>query len=146
MNIYTKSVILDNGIGGWAFVKEYVDGVTCMWGNSKEAIKKKDLDILCVYKACQKMCQDSMNCIIFTDSKYVFDGITKFCNIWMENGWKTKNDKSVKNVELWEYIYNVKDCLHYLPDNIESERSKMAYNLALEAANNDVVNFSMMID
>ena len=36
---------------------------------------------------------------IFTDSKYLKDGIESWIHKWKINGWKTSNKKSVKNKE-----------------------------------------------
>jgi ribonuclease HI len=41
---------------------------------------------------------------IYTDSKYVMDGITQWLHNWKRNNWKTKNNKPVKNQELWEEL------------------------------------------
>ena len=38
---------------------------------------------------------------LYTDSKYVKDGITKWIINWKKNGWKNASKKSVKNSELW---------------------------------------------
>ena len=41
---------------------------------------------------------------LFTDSKYVMDGITKWINGWKKNGWRTADKKPVKNAELWQRL------------------------------------------
>lgn len=38
---------------------------------------------------------------IFTDSKYLKDGIESWIYKWKQNGWKTSNKKAVKNKDLW---------------------------------------------
>lgn len=38
---------------------------------------------------------------IYTDSKYVMDGVTKYMHSWKRQGWKTADKKPVKNKELW---------------------------------------------
>ena len=38
---------------------------------------------------------------LYTDSKYVRDGITKWMANWKVRGWKTANKKPVKNQDLW---------------------------------------------
>jgi ribonuclease HI len=38
---------------------------------------------------------------IFTDSRYVIDGITLYLENWKENGFKTADKKPVKNQDLW---------------------------------------------
>ena len=41
---------------------------------------------------------------LYTDSKYVLDGITSWLDNWKKRGWKTANKKPVKNVELWQRL------------------------------------------
>ena len=38
---------------------------------------------------------------IYTDSKYLKDGIESWIYKWKSNGWKTANKKPVKNKDLW---------------------------------------------
>jgi ribonuclease HI len=38
---------------------------------------------------------------IFTDSRYVIDGLTKWLQGWRRRGWKTTTDTPVKNRQLW---------------------------------------------
>jgi ribonuclease HI len=48
----------------------------------------------------------SKPCIIdlYTDSKYVMDGVTQWMDGWKAKGWKTAAKKPVKNQDLWEHI------------------------------------------
>jgi ribonuclease HI len=41
---------------------------------------------------------------IVTDSAYVKDGITGWIHGWKRRGWKTADNKPVKNVELWQRL------------------------------------------
>ena len=45
------------------------------------------------------------NITLYTDSRYVMDGITKWLPNWKNNNWKTANKKSeVKNIDLWQKL------------------------------------------
>ena len=48
---------------------------------------------------------------IFTDSKYVKDGITDWIKRWKVNNWKSSNKKPVKNKDLWIKLDNA--CLKH---------------------------------
>lgn len=39
-----------------------------------------------------------------TDSQYVKDGLTKWIHGWVKKGWKTADNKPVKNVDLWQRL------------------------------------------
>jgi len=41
---------------------------------------------------------------VFTDSKYVINGITKWIHGWKRNGWKTKAKEDVLNRDLWQKL------------------------------------------
>ena len=41
---------------------------------------------------------------LFTDSKYVMDGITQWIQNWKKNNWRTAAKKDVKNKELWQKL------------------------------------------
>ena len=41
---------------------------------------------------------------LYTDSRYVLDGATKWIHGWKKNGWRTGDRKPVKNVELWQRL------------------------------------------
>jgi ribonuclease HI len=38
---------------------------------------------------------------LYTDSRYVIDGITKWVHGWQRNGWKNASRKPVRNADLW---------------------------------------------
>jgi ribonuclease HI len=42
--------------------------------------------------------------LVYTDSSYVKDGITKWIIGWKQRGWTTADKKPVKNVELWQKL------------------------------------------
>ncbi|MCU0940882.1 MAG: ribonuclease HI [Burkholderiaceae bacterium] len=42
--------------------------------------------------------------VLHTDSQYVQLGITQWISGWQRRGWKTADNKPVKNVELWQRL------------------------------------------
>ncbi len=50
--------------------------------------------------------------LLFTDSTYVKDGVTKWIHGWKRNGWRTADKKPVKNVELWQRLDTARDGHH----------------------------------
>ena len=41
---------------------------------------------------------------LYTDSKYLIDGITKWLPGWQKRGWKTASKQPVKNEDLWRQL------------------------------------------
>ena len=71
---------------------------------------------------------------IFTDSKYLKDGIEKWINNWKVNGWKTANKKQVKNKDLWlmleEKINKHKVSWNWVKGHAENKYNNKADDLA----------------
>ena len=42
---------------------------------------------------------------LYTDSQYVKNGINDWLRRWVSNGWKTANNKAVKNQDLWIEVH-----------------------------------------
>lgn len=42
--------------------------------------------------------------VLYTDSKYVMDGIRDWLPNWKKRGWKTASRKPVKNQDLWQLL------------------------------------------
>ncbi len=44
---------------------------------------------------------------IFTDSCYLYNGITNWIYMWKKKNWKNSNNKLIKNIDLWLILYNL---------------------------------------
>lgn len=44
---------------------------------------------------------------LYSDSKYVLDGITRWVDGWKKRGWVTASKKPVRNAELWHDLIEV---------------------------------------
>ena len=42
--------------------------------------------------------------ILYTDSKYMMDGVQQWMPAWKARGWKTADKKPVKNQDLWQEL------------------------------------------
>ncbi len=103
VTIYTDGACSGNpGPGGWAAIlfwngeeKELSGGENPTTNNRMEL--KAAIEGLNALKA-----QSSV--ILYTDSRYVMDGLTKWLPRWKANGWKTADKKPVKNEDLWRTL------------------------------------------
>jgi ribonuclease HI len=103
ITIYTDGACLGNpGFGGWAAVLMYKNHYKEISGSQKEATNNQ-MELMAVIEALKALKKKS-DVKIFSDSKYVKDGITKWIFNWKKNGWKTANKKPVKNYELWQVL------------------------------------------
>ena len=101
--MYTDGACRGNpGPGGWGA------HITC--GGSIKEIFGGKLDVtnnqmeLCAAIEGLAALKESCNVELFTDSKYVMDGITQWIHNWKKNNWRTAAKKDVKNKELWQRL------------------------------------------
>jgi len=102
--IYTDGACSGNpGIGGWGAVIIIKNEKPIYLNGGSEYTTNNKMELTAAIKSLQYF-TESKNIIIFTDSKYVMNGIESWIDNWKKNGWKTANKKKVKNQELWEKL------------------------------------------
>lgn len=103
VKIYTDGACSGNpGPGGWAAIllymsfKKVVCGSESMTTNNRMELRAA-VEALSILK---------FQCYVklYTDSKYLKDGISVWIKNWIANGWKTSDKKPVKNVDLWQEL------------------------------------------
>ena len=101
VNVYTDGACSGNpGIGGWGVVI-LIDGCEPIHinGGSNNTTNNK-MELTAAIEALKYFKKNS-SINLFTDSKYVKDGIESWIVNWKKNGWKTASKKPVKNKMLW---------------------------------------------
>ena len=101
LKIYTDGACSGNpGKGGWAAV--ILDSNLNQKNNSggENNTTNNRMELLAPIMALKKIKKKS-DITVFTDSKYVKDGITDWIKKWKVNNWKSSNKKPVKNKDLW---------------------------------------------
>ena len=101
IKIFTDGACSGNpGIGGWGAVI-IIDNAESLFLNGGEKVTTNNKMELKAAINSLKYFKKPETIEIFTDSKYVKDGIEKWIKNWKINGWKTASKKPVKNKELW---------------------------------------------
>ncbi len=100
LKIYTDGACKGNpGLGGWgALIIDNSEEITIYGG--KQDTTNNEMEITAAIKALEFISEAS-DIDIFTDSKYVMDGITDWIKKWKVNSWKTAKKKPVKHSNLW---------------------------------------------
>ncbi|MBL0725355.1 MAG: ribonuclease HI [Alphaproteobacteria bacterium] len=107
VSIYTDGACSGNpGKGGWAALLE------C--GESRKIISgwnvyttNNIMELTAVKKALLAL-KIACDVDLCTDSRYVQDGLIKWIDCWKKNGWKSANNKPIKNREIWEDLDELK--------------------------------------
>ncbi|MEE2788766.1 MAG: ribonuclease HI [Myxococcota bacterium] len=108
VEIWTDGACSGNpGPGGW--------GAILTWNGQEKAISGAAVDttnnrmeLLAVISGLEQL-KRSVRVRVFTDSKYVQNGITQWIGRWQKNGWRTKAGQPVKNVDLWKRLSDLAD-------------------------------------
>jgi len=100
INIYTDGACSGNpGPGGWGV---YIDnaGVVTELSGREEITTNNRMELKAVIEALNYF-KPQTNLNLYTDSKYVMDGSSKWIENWKKNGWQTAQKRPVKNQDLW---------------------------------------------
>lgn len=104
IEIFTDGACSGNpGAGGWGAILRYRDTEKELSGAAPETTNNR-MELTAVIEALSAL-KKECNITLYTDSRYVMDGITKWLPNWKNNNWKTANKKSeVKNIDLWQKL------------------------------------------
>ena len=101
--IYTDGACKGNpGPGGW--------GAWLRWGGHEKELFGGDpattnnrMELTAVIESLALLKRRTA-VALYTDSEYVKNGITRWIHNWKQRGWRTADNKPVKNIELWQRL------------------------------------------
>lgn len=104
VEIFTDGACSGNpGIGGWGALLRYKDVEKELSGAELQTTNNR-MELTAVIEALKAL-KTECNITLYTDSKYVMNGINEWLENWKKNGWKTSNKKNaVKNIDLWQQL------------------------------------------
>ena len=110
IKIYTDGSCMSNpGNGGWAAIININEKIKKISGNEKNTTNNR-MELMAPINALKNInSKDPIE--IFTDSKYVKNGITEWINTWVLNNWKTSKKEDVKNKDLWLELHKLNQSL-----------------------------------
>tara|TARA_B100000579_G_C22809270_1_gene844269 strand:- start:628 stop:1050 length:423 start_codon:yes stop_codon:yes gene_type:complete len=105
LKIYTDGACSGNpGKGGWAAIILDGKNQSSISGSENKTTNNR-MELMAAIMALKKI-KIKSEITIYTDSRYVKDGITEWIKKWKLNGWKSSNKKTVKNKDLWVKLDN----------------------------------------
>lgn len=103
IEIYTDGACSGNpGPGGWGAVLLYKEHKKEIFGGEVSTTNNR-MEMKAVIEAL-KVVKKTSKAIVYIDSQYVKDGITKWIFSWKKNGWRNADRKMIKNVDLWQEL------------------------------------------
>jgi len=103
IKIWTDGACSGNpGPGGWGVLIKNNNTIEELSGSEANTTNNR-MEMIAVINALKSI-NSNKRIVIFTDSKYVKDGINSWINNWKINNWKNSQKKDVKNKDLWQEL------------------------------------------
>ena len=90
------------GPGGWGVVLRNGENEKHLSGGEPDTTNNR-MELTAAIEALAAL-KEPCRVNLYTDSKYVRNGITEWLPNWIKRGWRTAAKKSVKNQDLWERL------------------------------------------
>jgi ribonuclease HI len=101
--MYTDGACRGNpGPGGWGALITFEGSSKEMFGGKLDSTNNQ-MELSAAIEGLAAL-KEPCDVDLFTDSKYVMDGITQWIHNWKKNSWRTAAKKDVKNKELWQKL------------------------------------------
>ena len=101
--MYTDGACRGNpGPGGWGALITFEGSTKEVFGGKLD-VTNNQMELSAAIEGLAAL-TEPCNVDLFTDSKYVMDGITQWIHNWKKNNWRTAAKKDVKNKELWQRL------------------------------------------
>lgn len=136
--VHTDGSCLSNpgGVGGWAAVICKEDMVWELCGYAESTTSNR-MELTAAIEALKSLPTGS-NIYVFTDSKYVQNGIMTWISGWKIRDWKNVDGSSVKNQDLWKALDEQNNrhivSWHWVKGHADSEHNKRCDELAYKSA------------
>ena len=100
---YTDGACRGNpGPGGWGVSLQYGAHQKELCGGESPTTNNR-MELMAAISALESL-RETCVVTLYTDSKYVLQGLTEWLPGWKKRGWKTADKKPVKNQDLWERL------------------------------------------
>jgi ribonuclease HI len=107
IKMYTDGGSLGNpGPGGYGIIIKYKDKVKEISGGYNNTTNNR-MELTAAIVGLSTL-KEKCNVTLFTDSKYVVDGINKgWAERWKKNNWKRNKKDKAENTDLWDKLLNL---------------------------------------
>lgn len=103
VQLWTDGACLGNpGPGGWGALLIFGLNEKALSGSEPNSTNNR-MELMAAIEGLNALTKPCM-VHLFTDSQYVKNGLTQWIKGWKARGWKTADNKPVKNQELWQAL------------------------------------------
>lgn len=125
------------GPGGWAYVvKHAATGKERAESGAEPDTTNNRMELRAVIEGLSVLKRASI-VDLYSDSKYVLDGLKSWLHGWKKKGWKTADKKPVKNQDLWMELDTLSSRhqirFHWIKGHSEHPENERCDRMAVEA-------------
>ena len=103
VEIFTDGACKGNpGPGGWGALLRMGKNEKELSGSEADTTNNR-MEMTAIIRALNALIEPC-RVDLYSDSKYVLDGMTKWIDGWQKRGWKTASKKPVRNEDLWHEL------------------------------------------
>jgi ribonuclease HI len=103
VEIFTDGACRGNpGPGGWAAILRY-RGVERELSGAEPLTTNNRMEMTAAIRGLEAL-RRCCRVRLYSDSQYLRDGITKWIHGWKRRGWRTADNRPVKNIDLWQRL------------------------------------------
>ena len=103
VTLYTDGACKGNpGVGGWGVLMQSGRHEKTLFGGEADTTNNR-MELTAVIEGLRAL-KRPCTVDIYTDSKYVMQGMSEWLPAWKARGWKTAGKQAVKNVDLWQAL------------------------------------------
>jgi ribonuclease HI len=103
VELFTDGACKGNpGPGGWGVLLRYRDQEKKLCGGALQTTNNQ-MELLAAIKGLEAL-KRPCTVELYTDSRYVMNGITQWMPGWKRKQWRTSDNKPVKNQALWQAL------------------------------------------
>lgn len=103
IEVFTDGACTGNpGPGGWGAILRYKGHEKELAGFAPDTTNNR-MELQAAISALEAITRP-VPVKLYTDSRYVRDGISQWLANWKRNGWRTAAKKPVKNADLWQQL------------------------------------------
>jgi ribonuclease HI len=103
VELFTDGACTGNpGPGGWGAILRFQGKERELFGGEPDTTNNR-MEMMAVIEGLSAL-KRSCEVAVYTDSQYVQKGISAWILGWKKRGWKTADNKPVKNIDLWQKL------------------------------------------
>ena len=144
IEIFTDGACSGNpGPGGWGAILRAGDHEKELSGGERTTTNNR-MELLAVIMALQAL-KRPVRARLYTDSQYVRQGVLEWLPRWKARGWRTADNKPVKNRDLWERL-DAEAARHHIEWHWVRGHSGVPGNERCDALANAAIDAMLAVD